>query len=312
MTHQPPTKFSRRTVQFASGDSYCSAWLYLPDTASGAPGPIVVMGHGIGATREMGLAPYAERFAAAGLAALVFTHRHLGDSGGEPRQVLSMTEQLADWDAALAYVAELPEVDRQKVAVWGSSVGGGHVIAVAARHPELCAAVAQVPYSDGVASTRAHGLGLRETLVLSGYIARDYLAAARRKKEPVTIPLAAAPGQLGLMTAPDALPGMLRLAEGYEWDNRVAGRSLIGMILYRPGRVAKDITVPILFCISRTDSVAPPVPTERYARQAPRGEIRHYDAGHFDMYVGTTFEQLIIDQTEFLVSHLKPAQVTSG
>ncbi|MFF0079307.1 alpha/beta hydrolase [Streptomyces canus] len=135
MTHKAATKFSRRTVQFASGDSYCSAWLYLPDTASDSPVPVVVMGHGLGATREMGLVPYAERFAATGLAVLVFTYRNLGDSGGGPRQVLSMTKQLADWDAALEYAAGLPEVDRQRVAVWGSSLVGGHAIAVAARHP---------------------------------------------------------------------------------------------------------------------------------------------------------------------------------
>ncbi|WP_406442697.1 alpha/beta fold hydrolase [Streptomyces sp. NBC_00631] len=310
MTHKLTTKFGRRTVQFASGDSYCSAWLNLPDTASGTPVPVVVMGHGLGATREMGLAPYAERFAATGLAVLVFTYRNLGDSGGRPRQVLSMTKQLADWDAALAYAAGLPEVDRQRVAVWGSSLGGGHAIAVAARHPELCAAVAQCPFTDGPASAGA--LGIRETLVLGGVLARDFLAAARGK-EPVTVPVAAAPGQLGLMTAPDALPGMLKLVpDGYEWVNRAAARSLINIVRYRPGRAAKDIAAPILVCISRTDSVAPPVPTERYVRKAPRGDIRHYDAGHFDFYFGKAFEQLVADQTEFLVSHLKPAQVTSG
>ncbi|MGP4050919.1 alpha/beta hydrolase [Streptomyces sp. 2A115] len=126
MTHKAATKFSRRTVQFTSGHSYRSAWLYGPDTASAAPVPVVVMGHGLGATREMGLAPYAERFAAIGLAVLVFTYRSLGDSDsdGEPRQVLSMTRQLADWDAALDYAANLPEADRERVAAWGSSLGG--------------------------------------------------------------------------------------------------------------------------------------------------------------------------------------------
>ena len=54
MTQRVSTKFSRRTVQFASGDSYCAAWLYVPDTASDAPVPVVVMGHGLGATREIG------------------------------------------------------------------------------------------------------------------------------------------------------------------------------------------------------------------------------------------------------------------
>jgi dienelactone hydrolase len=300
-------RFGRRTVDFRSGDSYCSAWLYLPDSVSDTRAPVVVMGHGLGATREMGLAPYAERFAAAGLAVLVFTYRHLGDSGGQPRQVLSMAEQLADWDAALAYATALPEVDASRVAVWGSSLGGGHAMAVAARHPELRAAVAQCPFTDGIASARA--LGVRESLTLFGFVARDVLAAARRK-EPVCVPVAAPPGQPGLMTAPDALPGMLALLpENYQWVNRAAARSVLSLLRYRPGRAAKRIAAPVLICIGATDSVAPPGPTERYARQAPRGDVRLYAAGHFDFYLGDAYQQLVADQTKFLVSHLQPAAV---
>jgi dienelactone hydrolase len=309
MAREATNKFRRQTVDFRSGDSFCTAWLYLPDTGSDAPAPVVVMGHGLGATRELGLAPYAERFAAAGLAVLVFTYRHLGDSGGEPRQVLSMAKQLADWDAALEYVAGLPEVDRNRVAVWGSSLGGGHAIAVAARHPELRAAVSQCPFTDGLASAGA--LGPRESLVLFGFVARDLLAAVRRK-EPVCIPVAAAPGRPGLMTAPDALPGMLALVpEDYHWLNRAAARSVVSVLRYRPGRSAKRIAAPILICISATDSVAPPAPTERYARQAPRGDVRLYDAGHFDFYLGEAFNQLVTEQTEFLVSHLQQAPGSS-
>lgn len=294
-------------MNFRSGDSYCSAWLYLPDSVPDTRAPVVVMGHGLGATREMGLAPYAERFAAAGLAVLVFTYRHLGDSGGEPRQVLSMSKQLADWDAALEYAASLPEVDRSRIAVWGSSLGGGHAMAVAARHPELRAAVAQCPFTDGIASARA--LGVRESLTLFGFVARDVLAAARRK-EPVCVPVAAPPGQPGLMTAPDALPGMLALLpENYQWVNRAAARSVLSLLHYRPGRAAKRIAAPVLICISATDSVAPPGPTERYARQAPRGDVRLYAAGHFDFYLGDAYQQLVADQTKFLVSHLQPAAV---
>jgi dienelactone hydrolase len=241
------------------------------------------------------------------LAVLVFTYRHLGDSGGQPRQVLSMAEQLADWDAALAYATALPEVDASRVAVWGSSLGGGHAMAVAARHPELRAAVAQCPFTDGIASARA--LGVRESLTLFGFVARDVLAAARRK-EPVCVPVAAPPGQPGLMTAPDALPGMLALLpENYQWVNRAAARSVLSLLRYRPGRAAKRIAAPVLICISATDSVAPPGPTERYARQAPRGDVRLYAAGHFDFYLGDAYQQLVADQTKFLVSHLQPAAV---
>ena len=129
-TSQPHT---RHDVSFTSGEDICAAWLYLPIGVT-AP-PVVILGHGLGATREMRLDAFAERFAQAGIAALVFTYRHFGDSGGTPRQLLSIKRQLADWDAAIAWVKNRRDVDGARIAVWGSSFGGGHAIAVAARHP---------------------------------------------------------------------------------------------------------------------------------------------------------------------------------
>ncbi|HEX7827862.1 MAG TPA: alpha/beta hydrolase, partial [Mycobacterium sp.] len=63
------------------------------------------------------------------------------------------------------------------------------------------AAVAQCPFTDGLASAGA--LGPRESLTMFGFVVRDLLAAARGKA-PVAIPVAALPGAPGLMTAPDA------------------------------------------------------------------------------------------------------------
>jgi hypothetical protein len=74
--------------------------------------PVVILGHGLGATREMGLDAFAERFAEAGIAALAFTYRHFGDSGGQPRQLLSIKRQLADWDAAIAHIKTRPTSTR--------------------------------------------------------------------------------------------------------------------------------------------------------------------------------------------------------
>jgi uncharacterized protein len=59
MARKATNQSSRRTVDFRSGDSFCSAWLYLPAAVSDTAVPVVVMGHGLGATREMGLAAYA-------------------------------------------------------------------------------------------------------------------------------------------------------------------------------------------------------------------------------------------------------------
>jgi dienelactone hydrolase len=293
----------RHDVTFTSGGTTCAAWLYLP-TGIASP-PVVVLGHGLGATREMRLDAFAERFAQAGIAALAFTYRHFGDSGGEPRQLLSIKRQLADWDAAIAYVKAHPDLDGDRVAVWGSSFGGGHAITVASRHPELRAAVAQCPFTDGLVSARA--LGPVGSLKLLPVVAQD-VKAMLRGKSPVTVALAAAKGSPALMTAPDALPGYQALVpEGASFVNEAAARVIPTISAYRPGRAAKRIAGPILFCVSNTDSVTPPAQTLRYARTAPRGEIKTYDAGHFDFYLGDAFEALVRDQVEFLTRHLAAA-----
>ena len=301
------SSFTRHDVSFASGDDTCAAWLYLPTGVSSAP--VVILGHGLGGTREMRLDAFAERFAQAGIAALAFTYRHFGDSTGQPRQLLSIKRQLADWDAAIAHVKGRRDVDGTRIAVWGSSFGGGHSITVASRHPELTAAVAQCPFTDGLASALA--LGPLASFKVLPLVAKDYVSILRGRA-PAMIPLAGPPGSLALMNAPDALPGYRALLpQNSTFRNEVAARVAPTIMTYRPGREAHKIAFPILFCISDTDSVTPPEQTERYARTAPRGEIKHYDAGHFEFYLGEPFELLVADQAEFLTRHLTSGEVRS-
>ncbi|GAA4417148.1 hypothetical protein GCM10023148_14940 [Actinokineospora soli] len=141
----------RRDVWFESGGVRCAAWLYVP-AAEGGPRPLVVMAHGLGAVREWRLDAFAERFAAQGWVVLVFDYRYLGDSEGSPRQLLDIGDQLDDWRAALAYGRSLPEVDPDRIALWGTSFGGGHALRIASEDHGVAAVVAQCPFTDGPAS----------------------------------------------------------------------------------------------------------------------------------------------------------------
>lgn len=297
---QTPYKFTRRDIRFRSSEAFCAAWLYLPVGVKRPP--VVVLGHGLGAVREMRLDAYSERFAAAGIATLAFTYRYFGDSGGTPRQLMSVQRQLADWDAALDFVKSCPELDGSRVAIWGSSFGGGHAIQVASRHPELLAAISQCPFTDGLESALA--LGVRGSLKMTPVVMRD-LAARLFGRAPVMVPIAALPGQPALMNAHDALPGYLALMpKGLSFDNRVAARVIPEIVSYRPGRSTAKVKMPILFCVSRTDTVTPPERTIAMAKRAPRGEIKLYDCGHFDFYLGKHFERAVSDQAQFLTRHL--------
>src|SRR5438876_1003740 len=114
-------QLERRDVMFRSGDDLCAAWLY-PSTTTRDLVPIVVMAHGLSGTRRDRLGAFAERFAAAGLAALVFDHRGFGDSTGEP-DLFHPARQLEDWRAAIAFARSLPGVDPSRVATFGSAMG---------------------------------------------------------------------------------------------------------------------------------------------------------------------------------------------
>jgi dienelactone hydrolase len=293
----------REDVWFNSGSDRISAWLYRP--ASDGDAPLLVMAHGLGAVRTMRLDAYAERFCEAGYACLVFDYRNFGDSEGAPRQLLDIRMQLQDWTVAVAYARTLSGIDPNRIGLWGTSFSGGHVIATAARLPGIAAVVAQCPFTDSVAS-----LGAVDPLInarLTALAARD-LIAARFGGTPVMVQTAGLPGEVALMTAPDAYPGFLGLVpDGVEMRNEVAARIGLKLLPYRPGRLAAKVPCPILFCVCETDTVAPPGPTRRYAATAPRGEIKLYPEGHFEIYVGEAFERVLADQLEFLERNLLKA-----
>ena len=291
----------REDVWFNSGHDRISAWLYRP--ASNGDAPLLVMAHGLGAVRTMRLDAYAERFCAAGYACLVFDYRNFGDSEGAPRQLLDISMQLQDWTVAVAYARTLPGIDYNRIGLWGTSFGGGHVIATAARLPGIAAVVSQCPFTDSIAS-----LGALSPLIsarITGLAVRD-LIAARLGRPPVMVPTAGHPGEVALMNAPDAYPGFLKLVpDGTPLRNEVAARIGVKILSYRPGRLAAKVTCPILFCVCESDSVAPSGPTRRYAATAPRGQIKLYPEGHFEIYVGDAFERVVADQLDFLDKNLK-------
>jgi fermentation-respiration switch protein FrsA (DUF1100 family) len=111
---------NREKVRFASGDTECAAWHY-----PGSNGACVVMAGGFAVTKEPATDMFAKRFCEAGFAVLAFDYRRLGESGGLPRQVVRVREQLADWQAAIGFAATLPGVDPARLAVWGFSASGG-------------------------------------------------------------------------------------------------------------------------------------------------------------------------------------------
>jgi pimeloyl-ACP methyl ester carboxylesterase len=299
-------------VQFDSGGVSCRG-VYLAGDSAAADDefvdrglrPCVVLGHGFSGTVDSGLLSFAERFAQAGLGALAFDYRHFGDSDGEPRQLVSVKRQLADYAAAIAYARTLEGVDPERIALWGYSFAGGHVLAVAVADGRVAAVISQLPSMDGVATMlnllRYAGIGPVARLTLLGL--RDQLAALRGRP-PVMGAAVGPPGSVAAMTSPDAEPGFRAIA-GPTWRNEVAARIALTAASYRPGLQADRLPCPILVQTGDRDVIAPPKAAQDVAFRAPgRAEVRTYPIGHFEPFVGEPFERAIADQLHFLRRHL--------
>lgn len=295
----------RRRVDFASGDATCAAWHY-----PGTNGACVVMGSGLAVTKEPGTDRFARRFHEAGFSVLAFDPRGFGDSGGHPRQVMRTGEQLADWRAALAFARALPEVDPERVAVWGFSLAGGHVFVIAAGEPAPAAAIAQAPLADGPACS-PNAMRHQAPAAFIRFGGRGVLDAVGRRfgRAPRLVPLAGPRGTVTSLTSPDACKGADALSPGDRypgWQQTVAAGSALRVGFYRPGRHARRVSCPLLVLAYDDDGAAVPGPAIRAARRAPHGELARLPGGHYEAFLDG-HEQAVDLELAFLRRHLLAA-----
>jgi dienelactone hydrolase len=137
----------REDIAFYSEGCRLSGHLYLPD-GQPEPKPAIVLAHGFTGVKELILPDFAERFAAQGWVALAFDYRGFGTSEGERGRLLA-PEQTADIRNAVTFVRTRPEVDRERIGLWGTSYGCGLVVQAAGMDERVKAVVAQIGIADG-------------------------------------------------------------------------------------------------------------------------------------------------------------------
>jgi fermentation-respiration switch protein FrsA (DUF1100 family) len=290
----------REKVRFTSGGTECAGWLYR-----GTNGGCVIMAAGFAVTKEPGTDRFASRFQEAGFTVLAFDYRRLGESGGEPRQVVRVGDELADWQAAIDCARGLPGVDPARLAIWGFSSSGGHVLRVAASTAGLAAVIAQTPNADGLAAAR-NAARYQKPLAMLRLTGRGILDAAGSLagRPPLLVPLAAGPGTVAVLTTPDSQGSPLNPGNIYpDWQQSVAARSALRLGFYRPGRAASRIPCPLLVVVCDQDQSALAAPAVRAARRAPRAELVRLPGGHYAPFAGA-HEQAADAQLTFLRRHI--------
>jgi fermentation-respiration switch protein FrsA (DUF1100 family) len=307
MTYSAP-----HNVRFPSGDSMIAA-LHYP----GANRACIVMAGGTGVTKEPASDPFAPHFQSAGFSVLAFDFRRLGESGGSPRQVVRVDDQVDDYRAAIAFAATLPEVDPTRIAIWGFSLAGGHVLHVAARQPGLAAAIAQAPLADGpaIAPNAMRAMTAGAALRLHLRAAGDLLGRRFLRRPPVLIPLAGPRGTVASITTRDGARGGQALdPDGRypDWQQTVAAASALRLAFYRPGRTASRIACPLLVVVFDDDQTVLTSPAVKAAERAPLGELVRLDGDHYAAFE-RAHEATLDAEIDFLRRHvLEPANAPAA
>lgn len=286
-----------QAIRFTSAGVDCAA-THHPAVDDGLRGPggrpVVVLGHGLAGTQDSGLEPFARAFAAAGLDALTFDYRGFGESGGSPRQRVRLADQVADFHAAVDAATKLPDVDPNRIVLWGVSLGGGHVLQVAAERSDIAAVIAVVPMVDGLAAAR-HALDSHAPSQLMRATGRGIRSrvSERLGRDQVMMPVVAQPGQLGALTLPGSYEDYQSIA-GPSWRNEVQADVGLELGSRAPLQAAERVTAPVLVQIADFDRSAPPQAAAKAAFKA-RAEVRHYPGDHFDVFEGKPWHDASVE-----------------
>ncbi|WP_110969477.1 alpha/beta hydrolase [Pseudomonas huaxiensis] len=275
--------FVRETHRISANGVALDGWLYVPQAQG--PFPAIVMSHGFAAVKELYIDTFAEAFAQAGFVVVLYDHRNFGKSGGEVRGEIIPSEQVDDMREVVTWLSLRPEVNAERIGVWGSSFSGGHAITLGALDRRIRCVVSQVPTISGYQNLLRRA-GVHIHSALEGF--ENDRAARYRGEHPGYRHVIAQDGEPGIFSSDGAeafFSAAWRLAEG--WQNRVTVRSSEKASEYEPGLLIERVSpTPLLMLVAEKDTVTPTdLALAAYGRALEPKRLCMLADAHFDPYV---------------------------
>jgi len=263
--------------------------------------PAIVLCHGFCGIREILLPPFAEAFVRAGFAAITFDYRGFGDSEGE-RGRLVPEMQIADILSVVGWARKQPDLDADRIGLWGTSFGGCHVFAAAAQDSQIKCVVSQLAFADGEAIVTGH---------MDDEEKRTFIATLDKMAEKQQT------------TGKEMFVGVNRVLSDAEskaffeenraqypkMDIKIPFLTVRETLHYKPAASAARVTCPSLVVIAGRDTVNPPEQGRALFETIGATTKKCYeqaDARHYDIYTGAGFQQVVEVQTDWFTQYLLP------
>ncbi|NKQ54404.1 alpha/beta fold hydrolase [Amycolatopsis sp. K13G38] len=266
---------STRTIDFASGGVRLKGDLHLPDDAT-APVPAVVYGPGFGGVKEMLIPSYAKALNRAGIAVLAFDYAGFGSSEGQPRQHLDLDAQQQGYRDALDYLIACPGIAPGRLGVFGTSMSGGHALAVAATDARVRSTVVLIPFTGLDVSAQP------AELLTAAEEAATRMASG---EPPQMIANSGKPGELAAMNSDGAWEWVGRMAaDAPTFRNVVTLASLWNVANYHPATDVFDISTPVHAVLAVDDGITPAAAARKALEPISGVEIVEFPQTHFEFF----------------------------
>jgi uncharacterized protein len=294
--------------------------------ASNSLPPVIVMANGLGLTQDANsVVPFVHAFTQAGFAVITFDYATFGYSDGWPRHQVKPKRHVADLKALLQYLQhnnnnnnnENIPIDTNRVGLWGTSMGAGHVLKVASDHDiilSLKAIVGNVPH---VKSAMESVLGTIVRDPPTAFTGLIQIAGALLKwtvsqvltGQTTYIPLHGPPGSAAMMQNPGDDKGYGQLitttTRQSGWTNLVSVGSVAPTLIYRPYNTVQNIKVPTLLVVAENDTLCPAAAARDAIGHIEHGRLLSIpEVGHFDVYAGEALEMVLVETLAFFKKHM--------
>ncbi len=261
--------------------------------------PVIILCHGFCGIQEILLPSFAEFFTQAGFCTVTFDYRGFGASTGE-RGRLVPAMQIEDILTVVEWAKNQPDIDKNRLGLWGTSLGGCHVFGAAAKNPDIKCIVSQLAFADGEEIVTGKMSDEEKTgfMATLNKMAEKQNATGKEMFVGITRVLSDEESKAFFAENKTRYPAM---------DIKIPFLTVRETLQYKPGKNALAVTCPTLIVVAGNDTVNPPE-QGLALYDAVKADKKHlhveHGARHYDMYHGEHFDHVVNVETDWFRAHM--------